>query len=600
MNFPMLDEKIIRDNASAESFRRGKDYFGEGAVLSLTRRGNQLFAEVQGSGYDPYIVTVEMADDEILYAGCTCPYDQGGWCKHIVATLLACREEPETVVERQPIANLLADLNTAQLRSLIETVIEQWPDTLDFIERWVGTSAASSSNQTAVALPRPAVTLTVDLATIRRQVQALASRGVDGIDDYLTQITQLLNSGQAEDAMAVLQAVSEEVIGSIDEDEPHSSQGSYRGDYYDYDDDAGSEYYSLLESLGTLWAEVLLSVDLPPEEREEYQDMLSGWDEELAAIDWLSADDFFSLGVAALEYYWDYPPLQRALAGEITELGAWEAEAPANADELAVIRLRVLERQGRLQEYLHLAEAESQTPLYVNMLAKVGRTDEAVAEALHYLSNAASAQMVAQTLYNAGQSQAAFQVAEHGLASEGHTKYELAIWLQERAVAAGETALALRAGSAAVLERRQLSDYLALQKLAADGWLPLREELLGKLRQRPTGLGVNAIAIFLHEKLIDDAIAALSPYASSGDTMAVMEAARQNRPDWVIQTAQKQADSIMNAGKADQYSDAVAWLQHAKAAYTAHKRQNEWAAYLAQIREKHGRKYKLMGLLKGM
>ena len=107
--------------------------------------------------------------------------------------------------------------------------------------------------------------------------------------------------------------------------------------------------------MAALWAEVLLTANLSPKEREKYQEVLSGWDEELGAIDWLGADDFFSLGVAALEYYWDFPPLQRALAGEITELGAWAAEAPANADELAIVRLRVLERQGRLQEYLHLA-----------------------------------------------------------------------------------------------------------------------------------------------------------------------------------------------------------------------------------------------------
>ena len=41
--------------------------------------------------------------------------------------------------------------------------------------------------------------------------------------------------------------------------------------------------------------------------------------------------------------------------------GAWAGEAPAYADELAVARLNVLERRGRWQEYLYLAEAESQT-----------------------------------------------------------------------------------------------------------------------------------------------------------------------------------------------------------------------------------------------
>ena len=83
----------------------------------------------------------------------------------------------------------------------------------------------------------------------------------------------------------------------------------------------------------------------------------------------------------ALDQWWDYPPLVAAMQGNITEQGAWgEGEAPDFADELTLVRLRILERQGRTR-VIHLAEAEGQTSLYVNMLARSGQVARAVAEA---------------------------------------------------------------------------------------------------------------------------------------------------------------------------------------------------------------------------
>lgn len=596
----MVDRAIIRAQSTGESFSRGEEYYEDGAVLSLVWRGDALHAEVEGSSYQPYTVTAEFTDAGIAAADCTCPYDWGGWCKHIVAALLACAEEPEKVEERPALSDLLAGLDADQLRALIEKLAQAWPETVEVVERWVALGKVAQSAQSSPAVQTQRPTVTFDLATIRRQVRAAMRQGSDGMDDYLVQVEQLLEGDQARDALHLLEAITESAVSAVDPDGPPYAGGGYRGDYYYDDDDAGSDYYTFFEGMSTLWADSLLSAQLSPDERSRYQEILGGWDEELAGIDWLGADDFFSLGVASLEYYWDYPPLQRVLAGEITERGAWEGEAPFHADALAVVRLGVLERQGRFQEYLHLAEAESQTTLYINMLAKVGRSDEAVAEALQYLSDAPSAQLVAQTLYENGQSAAAFRVAEHGLTTDDYAVYDLAQWLWEKASAAGETRLALHAGRQAVLNRQNLGDYLRLQSLAGEEWSALREELLAKLRQKPSGFGGNAIAIFLHEKLVDDAITALSPYTHDGEVMAVMEAAKESRPDWVIPAAQKKAESIMNAGKADRYIDAVSWLGFAKAAFLAQNRQSEWKDYRAKISEQHGRKWKLMGLLKGL
>ena len=74
-----ITEATIRNLASSQSFLRGEDYYHSGAVYDMQKRGNILMAEVAGSSYEPYQVTIELTDeDDIISTDCTCPYDWGG------------------------------------------------------------------------------------------------------------------------------------------------------------------------------------------------------------------------------------------------------------------------------------------------------------------------------------------------------------------------------------------------------------------------------------------------------------------------------------------------------------------------------------------
>jgi uncharacterized Zn finger protein len=68
-----ITEAQIRSAASAESFSRGEDYYRSGAVIDLQQRGDTLLAQVEGSEYEPYEVTIELANGELVEADCTCP-----------------------------------------------------------------------------------------------------------------------------------------------------------------------------------------------------------------------------------------------------------------------------------------------------------------------------------------------------------------------------------------------------------------------------------------------------------------------------------------------------------------------------------------------
>ena len=129
-----LTEEAIGDLCTESSFERGYEYFNESAVLWVTRRGSQLFGEVQGSEYDPYGVCVTFNGAELIAADCTCPYDWGGYCKHIVATLLTCLLDSESVLERPPLSESLSVLSRDQLQGLVVELSEQFPRLTNLID----------------------------------------------------------------------------------------------------------------------------------------------------------------------------------------------------------------------------------------------------------------------------------------------------------------------------------------------------------------------------------------------------------------------------------------------------------------------------------
>ncbi|MFQ5433607.1 MAG: SWIM zinc finger domain-containing protein [Anaerolineae bacterium] len=53
--------------------------------------------EIEGSSYEPYQVQITLNDAGIETTFCSCPYDWGGICKHLVATLLVLIHDGEKI-----------------------------------------------------------------------------------------------------------------------------------------------------------------------------------------------------------------------------------------------------------------------------------------------------------------------------------------------------------------------------------------------------------------------------------------------------------------------------------------------------------------------
>jgi uncharacterized Zn finger protein len=591
---PSLTEATIRDLTTAQSFSRGQAYLRGGAVLKIEQRDDLLLAEVEGSEYQPYQVRVRLDAGGIVDADCTCPYDWGGYCKHIVAVLLTFVEQPNRITERTPVDSLLSDLDREALATLLTDLLATHPHLTDWVEariaarkgiiQVVSEAAAGPRQRQSPLDPKPfqrhVRNILRGLGQMRPSEAYWATGGaVDQIREVMMQAQPFLEAGDGRNALAILEAVADEYVDT----------------WFEFDDSDG-ELGAFFGELGPMFAEALLSADLSPAERKSWAAKLSDWQ---AEIDDYGIDEGFDAAIGAAVLGWDHPPLQRAMAGEITELGAWDDEAPWYADELAVARLNVLERQGRVEEYLNLAQAEGQTGLYVTMLVKAGRAEEAVAYGLAHTTTSDEALALAQSLQAHDHVHDALRVAEHGLSLPGSVQ-SLAHWLRDLASGLGENDLALKAARTAYAASPSLADYQAVQSLAGEDWPRIQSELLERLAR--TSQSPIKVEIYLHEGMVEQAIRAVDqdPYPGYNTVEKVVDAAWQSHPDWVIRQCKAQAEPIMDEGKSRLYHHAVRWLGKARQAYLGAGRSEEWRTYLEGLIRKHNRKYSLRPQLEAL
>ncbi len=77
-------------------FDRALDYYHNNAIRYISVKDNEIHASVEGSGAEPYKQIIKGSVSGIITsASCTCPYDMGGYCKHIIAVLLALADKKQ-------------------------------------------------------------------------------------------------------------------------------------------------------------------------------------------------------------------------------------------------------------------------------------------------------------------------------------------------------------------------------------------------------------------------------------------------------------------------------------------------------------------------
>ena len=562
---------------------------------SLLRRGNVIQGGVKGSEFSPYYIHLHAGADVIAGATCTCPYDWGGWCKHIVAVLLKCIHEPEKIEERPPLEDLLAGLDRVQLQTLLLKLAERDLFSVDLIEKELSTlqddSLRAVSGQVADSVSDRTL---VDQESLRSRIRFIlhsldhmpqsdaywhVGGVVDELDEVVEQAWSIIRDGDGLGALDILEVLTDELMAgweTLDD-----SDGEVGGFFYD---------------VGQAWTEAILSADLTANERAGWGIRLTEWQQ---ALDRYGIERAFAAAVAAIEQGWDYLPLQRVLQGEALEEYVLTDEAPISAENLITARLNVLERQGSEQEYLYLAKAGGQSELYIRMLVRLGRTREAVEFGLQNFLTTDEAMTLVRILRSQDEIEESMRVAEHGLTLSG-AKAPLAIWLRDMARDAGELKRALAAAVIVLRSQPDLDSYLEAKDLAGERWPQYRAEILDHLRHLDSFWVAGPVEILLHEGLVADAIAVVDRRGDDTLVARVVEAALESNPEWVIQTCRKRAERIMDGGKSERYDNAVKWLVKAQEAYRAAGRDEDWQSYLDDLLIHHRRKYRLVPMLKAL
>jgi uncharacterized Zn finger protein len=592
-----ITEEMVRAQVDADVFTRGVDYCRTGAVSGLVRRGAELTADVHGSEFAPYQVVIHLHDDGVAGANCTCPYDWGGYCKHIVAVLLASIRNPGSIMERRPIPDVLRGLEHEALLNLFLKRLQSD----DALTRWIEAELAvvSPDEEAAAGQQRPAV----DSAPIRQQARLLLSgryRRQRYWDDYrasgdnkelqrlVEKAVPFLEAGDGPNALRVLEPIAESFIEDWLQ-------------YCDHDEDM----HLIFADLGRLIAEAALMSDLPPKDRSILTAELCRWQ---GRIDEYGVDEGFEVAIRALKSGWDEPGLREVMAGEAQ---SWplEGDVEANdetANQLTAVRLRVLEACGQHEEYLNLSRAAGCFASYAVQLARLDRIADAMDFALTSFRSPDEALSLAKTLREVNAHEEALRIAEAGLGfgenpettPHGDTS-ALAHWLRDYAAGLGRSELALTAGCAAFAHTLSLEDFQAVRNLAGERWPEIRPGLLEPLARAP--YAYDRIKIYLSEGMIDTAVRSIGERLDvgyyDGPLIELAEAAHASHSAWVIRLARAQADNIMDANKSQHYETAARWLQTAGRAYRASGKADEWDTEVTSLIAKHRRKPKLRPLL---
>jgi uncharacterized Zn finger protein len=285
------------------------------------------------------------------------------------------------------------------------------------------------------------------------------------------------------------------------------------------------------------------------------------------------------------------------MQGDFPDKGLWENKAPDWADELAIARIDVLERQGRTQEAAYLVEAEAHERRHGASLWRLGRIEKETLIAFRQVRTEESAMALAKQMIELGAIPYGLRMATDVLEFPGEP-YQLAAWMRDKALAGGDVDWAIRATEAAINEIPNLDDYTQLQEIAGERWPEVRKRVLRRLRKVDDYISSEKVEILFREGLIPDALRMVDSIYEYDVAARVVDAATPTLPLEVIPICKRQAERIMDRAKADEYDRAVEWVAKARTAYGIAGKDDEWQAYKSHLLTTHSRKYKLVPMLR--
>jgi uncharacterized Zn finger protein len=598
MAFEKLTESIIRAGADEKSFERGEALYHDGAISNTCILDNILTGDCAGTLAPFYQVRVELDNAGVRSAGCTCPYEYGGYCKHVVALLLAYVHHPEQFIARQGLPDLLAGFSQGELIELIGHLANEHPELYNWIE--IAVSMPSPGKETNQPHRKK-----LDDEVYRHQVRSIlhsldrmrpseAYWHVGGMTNELAKVQdvamQFLAAGDPDSALTIPLALIEEAYHGVE-----------------FIDDSDGYIGNFMIGLGQPLTEVILSLNLNQLERERLAGRLEKLDRELDQYGMSGLD----IAIQAARYGWqDAPEEAHAHSNEsYVEHGEGTGEHIDDEDwgdinnpwpSLADVKLNVLERQERTEEYLTLCQQVGRHLRYALKLCDLQRAPEAVAYARQHFASSEDALALAQRLREMRLVSDAIDIGEHGLTLEGR-KAELGEWLGPIEEAQGRDRQALRTWLAAFPERPSLEHYKRLKRLAGAAWPKLQPGVMQALRQHYDRKVLAEVLLF--EENWDEAIKLVeqSGIYDRGAVLAMVADGVMTRyPEWVADVCTKRAEGLIAPVQSSLYDEVAEWLRRVKQAYAQMGQTHIWQAYLQRLKDDYKRRPSLQARLKNL
>jgi uncharacterized Zn finger protein len=568
-----ITESILKSLSTAESYARGSELYLSDAIFDTFRQGNVFTGKCEGTSAPFYQLRVTVDESGIQEAICTCPYDWGGLCKHVIALMLTYIHDSDAFIEHKRVEELLNNLDKESLVRLIGKMVDKDPD----LYAWLQTAAQSSPGRNEPEPVDRKQKTQVSETDYRRRIRNIlhSLSGYRGSEAYwmmggmvrqLEEVQEsaytLLEAGDAEGALVIFSILLSEV-----------------NDHFGEFDDSDGELAGFLNELAQPMLEAILSANLSPSERSQLADELDPVIDELSSF----GIDELSIIISVLE--------EDDLADH--------AHDPDDFDESILVgaQLNVLERQGRTDEFLRLCLKTGQYLRYILKQIEIGRYDQAMSTAWKSLTQANEALAVAKALHNTNHQDDALQLAEKGL-ELGGSRDELGLWLGQIEETQGRFEQAIRAYQAAFTSSPSLWLYQTLRKLSGQGWETLKLELMHALEGNRYPNEMVDIALF--EKDWDTAIAIAQRLGSWQYNLMekVADGVIMARPDWVIQASREQAEALIEKTQSKYYAIAAHWLAKMKQAYQIMGKEVQWRDYLDGLKNTYSRRPALQAELK--
>lgn len=356
-----LDE--IRELCTESSYERGLEYFHQGRVIDLGQFGKKITATVAGT--NDYKATIR-ADKEDIEASCTCPYNWGGYCKHIVATLIALstdyhKVKKEGEEKEQRIEAILNSLSLDELKGFLRGEFEE---NLSLRDHFTIFFSGRGSKRRSIHDYKKEINLLYKEVAGRH---GFIKYGVEVDLSYICDLAdRYIKVGNFLEAASIYQALSEviaENMGNVDD-----SDGYY-----------GGEFEQAIEN----FADCTIEAGLNHKGKKGYIDYLFGkymkkdpdyfqehYDYALREICQPSQD---------LEYWKGL--LEPHLPGDLPDHSQWREYYQTK--KLLMMQLHILDRLDDVKGFYRLIQRYYRQDnefclLYANRLEKDGKTKEAV------------------------------------------------------------------------------------------------------------------------------------------------------------------------------------------------------------------------------